>query len=277
VSKFDGPSRKKCFSALYTLDNVLRRRIQPRPRLFQLSTVVTKALLSASVVDGLERMRHAVVNGEDLWPWLSEKTEAAFAKDGMLFDWRIHHLHLSKIEVTTGFRPRSDDLAFAIVEPDVFRVLDVGTHDDIGDVRLLEICRREWSRSLPLTHMPGVLASASPQPNAAGVRAAWQAGLQMMVTLSDGVYFGAGVNTTGRSVAGVQLSDMVVARVAELQQRIESRRSVYEDYIKACCSALPTTPRFHVEANDVMELTIYEAATGVRFPRNFAVLGPSSV
>jgi hypothetical protein len=76
----------------------------------------------------------------------------------------------------------------------------------------------------------------------------------------------------GRSIGGVQISDTVMARIVELQQRVESNQAGYLKYIAAHADHVPTAPRFHVEANDTMELTIYEAATGTRFPARFAII-----
>ena len=101
-------------------------------------------------------------------PFLSEQVNNTEPKnpDGLLWDYGMHHLHLSRKEGKRGFVKRSDWLLFAIVaDQDVFFV-DVRKHKDperqgFEWVRqdLLDIVHNNWPELTESRLLHGVTGS----------------------------------------------------------------------------------------------------------------------
>ena len=81
-------------------------------------------------------------------PFLTDRVNDTEKTDWLLWDYAIHHLHLSQKPGKSGFVKRSDWLLFAIVSDDDVYFVDVRPHRDHGFewVRqdLLEIVHRNW-------------------------------------------------------------------------------------------------------------------------------------
>ena len=75
-------------------------------------------------------LRHLFEIGGKLTPYLTERVNDTETSDGLLWDYSMHHMHLSRNPGKQGFVERSDWLLFAIVgDRDAFFV-DVRPHTD---------------------------------------------------------------------------------------------------------------------------------------------------
>ena len=94
-------------------------------------------------------LRHLFESGGDVMLHLTERVNDTEAIDGLLWDYAMHHLHLSRNVGENGFVERSDWLLFAIVaDQDVFFV-DVRPHTDPERLQwvhqdLLDIVHSNW-------------------------------------------------------------------------------------------------------------------------------------
>ncbi len=94
-------------------------------------------------------LRHIFESGGTVIPYLSERVNNTEEGDGLLWDYAIHHLHLSRNVGKNGFVERSDWLLFAIVaDQDTFFV-DVRSHADPKQLQwvrqdLLTIIHNNW-------------------------------------------------------------------------------------------------------------------------------------
>ena len=162
------------------------RRIEPVPRKVHFSEEIHDSLGNlARDTDpkghgkGLEAwktvfyLRHLLESGLTVTPFLSDKVINTETKDGLLWDYAMHHLHLSRKDGKGGFVARSDWLLFVVVpDQDVFFV-DVSAHRAPGNLQwvhqdLLGIVFNNWPeliesrrRRLWVHSAPGPVRSCS--------------------------------------------------------------------------------------------------------------------
>jgi hypothetical protein len=115
--------------------------------------------------DGLEekwfKLKSALTTGANLMPYLSHeiinrpeiKKPSKRPLDGLLYDWGIHHLHLTK--------DFNDDnhLLFAVITDDTFYAIDILSHDGHwSNHKLLETINRNWPKTLEHYQFNGLTA-----------------------------------------------------------------------------------------------------------------------
>ena len=110
------------------------------------------------------RLRCLFAKGESVTPYLSKGVNCSTSKDGLLWDYGMHHFHLSRKRDKSGFIERSYYLLFAIIaNEDVFFV-DVRKHHDPEDLQwvrqdLLGIVHANWPELTDLRLLQGVTAN----------------------------------------------------------------------------------------------------------------------
>ncbi|MDE2997750.1 MAG: hypothetical protein OXU79_01575 [Gemmatimonadota bacterium] len=150
------------------------RRIVPRPRDVHFSREIHDSLGSLAREydkEGCDTkfeawhtvfyLRQLFVSGESVLPHLSRGVENTATKDGLLWDYGMHHFHLSRKLENSGFVERSDYLLFAIVaDTDVYFV-DVRRHHDPDNLLwvrqdLLRIVYVNWPELTDTRELHGV-------------------------------------------------------------------------------------------------------------------------
>jgi len=155
------------FAARYF--EMLVRRIDPKPRSVffskqihnSLDTLIReatteqqdKALQTRQAVFDIQ---HIIESGGDVTPYLSKTINNSNCKDEMLWEWGIHHFHLSSERDKTGFIKRADYLLFAMIYDDAALFIDVRKHrhpEGLEWVRqdLLETVHSNWPQ-IPYSH-----------------------------------------------------------------------------------------------------------------------------
>ena len=117
-----------------------------------------KALQARQAVSDIE---HIFESGGDVTLYLSKTIRNSNCKDEMLWEWGIHHFHLSTQRDTRGFIKRSDYLLFAMIYDDAALFIDVRKHrrpDGLEWVRqdLFEIVHSNWPQVLYSHELPSV-------------------------------------------------------------------------------------------------------------------------
>ena len=148
------------------------RRIEPLPRAVYLSDEIHHSLgrlASSRGAKDLEAwetvfyLRHAFQQGCSVIPFLTNRVGDTEKTDWLLWDYAIHHLHLSRKPGKDGFVERSDQLLFAIVSDEVAYFVDVRPHQDQGFewIRqdLLGIVHRNWPALIEARVLHGVSGS----------------------------------------------------------------------------------------------------------------------
>ncbi len=110
-----------------------------------------------------------VAAGSDLSPHLSARVGTGYAAteagsltdralDLLLNEWNVHHLHIGhRLQADKPFVARSRELLFAVFRPGAAYALDVLTHDDFTNDRLVRIAVGNWPDHglfLPLNGVP---------------------------------------------------------------------------------------------------------------------------
>ena len=114
-------------------------------------------------------LRHLFESGLTVTPFLSDKVINAETKDGLLWDYAMHHLHLSRKDGKGGFVARSDWLLFVVVsDQDVFFV-DVSAHRAPGNLQwvhqdLLGIVFNNWPELIESRLLHGVTGATITDP-----------------------------------------------------------------------------------------------------------------
>ena len=157
---------------------MLNRRIVPIPREVYFSEEIHNSLGSlrrkadmeqrgktAEAWTALFLIRHLLTEGKDVNGFLSKRIDSATGKrsrDELLWDFGMHHLHLSRaLELSGDFVKRSDYLLFAIITQEHAYFVDVRPHRDpqkLGWVRqeLLKIVHLNWPELIEPNVLRGV-------------------------------------------------------------------------------------------------------------------------
>ena len=165
----------RCLSARYL--EMLNRRIVPIPREVLFSEEIHDSLGKLTRETEVEQrekaieawgavffIRYLLTEGKNLNGFLSREIDFATgerSKDGLLWDFGMHHLHLSKKVEASGFVKRSDYLLFAIITQENAYFVDVRPHrnpEQLQWVRqdLLRIVHSNWPELIEPNVLRGV-------------------------------------------------------------------------------------------------------------------------
>ncbi len=138
------------------------RRIVPKPREVHFSNELNDSLdkliretppeqreKAKAAWGAVFRLRYLFAKGESVTPYLSKKVNCSTSKDGLLWDYGMHHFHLSRKYEESEFVQRSDYLLFAIIADEDVLFVDVRKHRDPEDLLwvrqdLLSIVHSNW-------------------------------------------------------------------------------------------------------------------------------------
>ena len=138
------------------------RRIEPAPRTVHFSEEIHHSLGDLVRSEDFRRgskaveawttvfyLRHLFEIGGTVLPHLSERVNHTEERDGLLWDYAMHHMHLSRNAGKGGFVERSDWLLLAIVADKDAYFVDVRPHTDPDRLQwvrqdLLTIVHSNW-------------------------------------------------------------------------------------------------------------------------------------
>ena len=141
---------------------MLLRKIAPVPRRVHFSDELRTSLGNLTRTCGAQQrtkaleawnavfcIRDIMASGGDLTPYQGKGIMDATSKDGLLWDYGMHHFHLSSGFEKSGFARRSDYLLFALVADEDAFLVDVRNHCDPEELlwvrqNLLKIVHRNW-------------------------------------------------------------------------------------------------------------------------------------
>ncbi len=157
---YEGEDKAEDLAARYCEMRI--RRIDPVPRQVHFSSELHETLGSlASEPDPQDREQaleawgtifrlwSLFTSGGDVTPYLSKGVNDATSRDGLLWDYGMHHFHLRNGIEESGFLRRSDFLLFAIVADNAAFFVDVREHRDPQNLQwirqdLLRIVHKNW-------------------------------------------------------------------------------------------------------------------------------------
>ena len=222
---------------------MLNRKIDPRPRRVHFSRELSESLsrLARETNQNQQkkardawfavfRIRHLIEGGKNVNVFLHKGIQSATGEeswDGMLWDFGMHHFHLSTQSDRSGFARRSDYLLFAVVtEKDAYFV-DVRRHptpSDFGWSRqeLLQIVQVNW----PALIEPWVLRGVKGDVLTNEERARLRAKNANVITDLDGYAvapLGGGMTASGSSILCRRLADELMHEIERHQEFLDAQ------------------------------------------------------
>ena len=158
---------------------LMTRRIVPAPRRVHFSNELNDSLGKLLREPCAERVRKAeeawqavflirqlLAEGRSVTGFLSTKVNKLTFIDGLLWDFGIHHFHLSTTFEASGFVKRSDYLLFAIVTNADAYFLDIRPHQDPDGLQwvrqdLLNIAYSNWPNVVQKHLLHGILPGSN--------------------------------------------------------------------------------------------------------------------
>ena len=220
---------------------MLNRRIDPKPRRVRFSKELLDSLgrlrketdpnqerKAADAWTAVFKIRFLMERGKNVNAFLQKGIESATgtrSRDGMLWDFGMHHFHLSTESDGSGFVRRSDYLLFAILTDADAYFVDLRRHpttSDFGWSRqdLLQIVQANWPALIEPRELCGVKGDAWTDQERAALR-------KKNVNVVTDLYghavapLGGGMTTAGSSLLCRRWAD-------ELMHEIESHQEYFD-------------------------------------------------
>lgn len=142
--------------AVYQFFNMQKRQIEPRPRrvLFSAEFSYPEAYKLA-----LDEFVEKVERGDNSLSYMSTRMTDPGYKDTLLYDWNIHHFHLSRRLRKDGFIKRSDYEIFAYVTADEMYLIQVYRHKAehlLSQQEMVRIIHDNWPELIERIHLKGI-------------------------------------------------------------------------------------------------------------------------
>lgn len=141
-------------SAALAYFSARHRSIIPRPRKIVWSTKLKVGPFSEQTRHDLDVVAAESARGMNLCRRLSRDFVNLDAKDGLLYDWGVHHLHLGEaVEPGTGLIVRSGPVLFALVRSATIYFIDVKPHGrgappPWAAPSILDVIDAEWPETI---------------------------------------------------------------------------------------------------------------------------------
>jgi len=214
--------------------HAMKRRIEPRPRTIKLSTSFSCPAAHAS---GWASLKAKIEDGHDLSPHLGLQIEKVMAKDPLLLDWGIYHLHLgeSAHPKNGNFVERTGPVLFGFPTKDIFHAIGIYEHGAWSDSSVIETLNMNWPEITTNAKVHGIvsLTRSYTDEDRAKLRAA---GLNLITPLSDGSFImalGGGYSTNGISTSAVRTAYREEDKICAVQDQVHVATLQIEQALKA--------------------------------------------
>ena len=221
---------------------MLNRRVDPRLRRVHFSKELSESLgrlkretdpnqkrKAADAWSAVFRIRSLMVRGKNVNAFLHKGIESATGKrsrDGMLWDFGMHHFHLSTESDSSGFVKRSDYLLFVVLTEEDAYFVDLRRHPTANDfgwsrLELLEIVHSNWPELTEPRKLRGVTGDVWTDQE----RAALRKKNANLVTDLDGhavAPLGGGLTAAGSSIRCRVLADQLMREIECHQEFLDT-------------------------------------------------------
>lgn len=232
--------------------NYCARRIEPRARLVHRSDVLdAHADLMPEELEAIAAIERKLRTGVDIYPHQSTTLLRPLAKDGLLADWDIQHLHLGLRDgapATPPFVNRSRNVVLArIVDTDAY-LIDCLPHGEADDEpwwkkHLVETLHRNWPDSIAHFRLEGYEPKFTDEDHRKLRPMGGGANLTAAVSVSDSTSYllTNGMVTAGYGLDVCRFADALQTRVVQLavSRRDDERLVVAGTYRNVELSVAP--------------------------------------
>lgn len=187
--------------------------------------------------------------------------------DLLLFDWGIHHLHLSHEVGANGFVKRGGDLLFAVFRPGTAYVLAVGGHGSWTDVGMVESAVRSWPSADLFGELKGMPSGRGVNPHER--KTLRHAGVNSTVVIDGKAYVGS-VSMGLSSACTPTIASLRASRILRVLRAVADDEAELRSWIMEQCRALgldwPRRPKLTIVWTGgprAHGLALHEKVTGV--------------
>lgn len=205
---------------VYSYFSLKKRLIKPAKRKILKSDVF---VCPTDLMNALTLIESKIINGDDLLPHLSRKLNNIREKDGLLFDWGIHHLHLGTVMESNGFINRSGPLLYAIFDSENAYFINVLNHGEWTAQELIKTIHRNWPSSIENFKLKDVI-DVQHHFSDRDISKLRGNNMNVVIEVEDGAVYmgpGGGLTASGDSLDAQFDSLKVMLNFEDLQNRIK--------------------------------------------------------
>jgi hypothetical protein len=225
---------------------LISRAFEQNPILYRKSVAVSQLITD-------------IEHGRDLTKYLSRNVKIGFElprKQGskalrrlryldlLLNDWGIYHLHASTVIESDGFVERNKELIFAIFRPERAYLIDILSHEDFTEERLIQIVVDTWPNDHLVNEIKGVTGSRRryTKEDRSKLR---DVGITTFVEIGDRVFLpAAGISSAGTSTKASILSNRMLRALRRFEEEVKSNPGRIVEWIRCHGGNPPEVPHF---------------------------------
>lgn len=190
----------------------LHRRLPPRSRTLK---IADDFRCPPAHMPGWQTLQDKVREGKDLKPYLSIRHASLFNRDGLLTEWGVHHFHLAAMP------DRTDALVFALTDDRTFCAINVFSHGDWEEIRIIESIHRNWPDMISMYRMKQVTGNHLSQLQRRDIR---KHNVNVLTSTVDGTVYGpigGSVSCAGLKMDSMDRANMWLYEIQGLHARVE--------------------------------------------------------
>ena len=223
------PKNKELRNVLRILLNIRDKTISMNKRTVHISKELQLKELEEPYAESLKVIQKKFEKGQNINPYLSKAAFKGEAKDLLLYDWGIHHLHLNLKYDKKGFIQRSDYLLFFMLKDSEVFFIDVTKHrienrTEFAQQDLICILWRNW-KELLLPFRLHEAISASPRLNDRDYLKARQAGSVVLMECDGNVFMppGGGISTATTKIMHTRELDETLDLLKQVETNLRAQ------------------------------------------------------
>ncbi|MBH8571322.1 hypothetical protein KB206_20690 [Microvirga sp. STS02] len=186
------------------------------------------------LANGLVSFIAKVEGGQNLRPCMSRGVKKVANRDGLRYDWGIHHFHLGTTLAPDGFVDRTEPILFAWVTDAAMYMLGTYPHGAWNQKQLLQLIHRNW----PALLEPYTIAAAGLSHHLTDkeIGQARRAGVTVALQIADGVVVfppGGGMPTSGHSMRAVRGNDQLHDSLVSMTEVLSDPTSTFHQELES--------------------------------------------
>lgn len=202
--------------------DALRRRIRAVPRAIE---TADDFACPTDHQSGWDTLQEKVRKGNDINSHLSMRHASLLNPDGLLAEWGVHHFHLGIAPAPKhpAYIARTGPLVYALVTDTTFYAINVFSHQNFEDDRVLESIHRNWPQLIEKYRAQRVTGEALTADQRRALRGK---NANVFSCVSDGTVYSpiaGGVMASGVNAEAVWFADYWRFRIRELQPALEAK------------------------------------------------------
>lgn len=172
---------------------------------------------------GLAHFEAKVTAGQTLRPHMSRATSKVDNRDGLLYDWGIHHFHLGTVQQADGYMQRTGPLLYAVVRDEALYMISVVEHGAWTQQEVLRKVYANWPTLLAHSRMKGATAVERnfTDDEVAEMR---KANISLALCVAPGVFIsppGGGMTASGHNLHVIRQADSIRDNFEYMQASIQ--------------------------------------------------------